>query len=367
MIYLDNTATVKQSQSSLEIMLSYASENFFNPSSLYGVKNLTNLENTRQLFLQKMGNPAGSTFVFTSGATEANNMVLNSVSDNIIISAAEHDSIYNFAKHLLNLGKNIKICPLQKNGEIDYQVLHDLIDDKTKLVSIVHVCNETGVVNDLVKISEIIKSKNPKTLFHSDGVQAFGKLSCDCNSLGVDFYTVSAHKIAGPKGVGGVWAKNKNKLKPLIFGGGQEGEFRSGTENLPAIMAFAHNLESYKPDKNYVCDLKSLFVEQLTESGIQINFANSSCYILSILCNNINGETIVNELKNQEIYISRGSACSSKKAGNRIFESMGFSREKTKSLLRISFFETNTKDEVIYAAKQLNQIYKDLKERVNLK
>ncbi len=365
MIYLDNAATVKQNSASLEVYNQYASENFFNASSLYGTNNAKALNEARQVFLEKLGNEPLSTFVFTSGATEANNMALNLVSDNIIISESEHDSIYFSAKHLQDLGKNVKFCPLTQSGEVDYQKLEELIDDKTKLVSIIHVSNETGVVNNLKKISEIIKRKNPKTLFHSDGVQAFCKFNFSCLDLGVDFYTVSSHKLSGPKGMGGLWAKNKNKLKALIYGGGQESNYRSGTENLPAIMAFAHTIKNFEAKQQHIKNLKDTFIKNLTESGIQVNFENSSPYILSILCQNVNGETILNELKTKEIYLSRGSACSSKKVGNRIFEALKYTKEQTKYLLRISFFETNTVQEIELAAQTLNQVYKDLKTRTN--
>lgn len=367
MIYLDNAATVKQNFASLEVFSYYASESFFNASSLYGTSNAKALENARQVLLDKMGKQPLSTFVFTSGATEANNMVLNLVSDNIVLSMSEHDSVYFFAKKLQESGKNIKFCPLQENGEVDYQKLESLIDNKTKLVSIIHISNETGAVNDLKKISEIIQRKNPKTLFHSDGVQAFCKFDFDCTCLGVDFYTVSSHKLGGPKGIGGLWAKNKNKLKPYIFGGGQENSFRSGTENLPAIMGFASTVKNFKSNKQHIKNLKEIFIKNLKEPGLSANFENdnSSPYILSITCQKVNGETVLNQLKEKNIFVSRGSACSSKKVGNRIFEALNFPKEETKHLLRISFFETNTQEEVEFAAQTLNQVYKDLKTRLN--
>lgn len=367
MIYLDNAATVKQNLESLEVFNKYASEMFFNASSSYSTSNAKALEEAREVFLSALGNGPQASFVFTSGATEANNMVLNLVSDNIIVSSSEHDSVHFFAKHLQDSGKNVKFCPLQENGEVDYNKLAQLIDNKTKLVSIIHISNETGVVNDLKKISQIIKEKNSKALFHSDGVQAFGKNKVNCNDLGVDFYTISSHKLSGPKGIGGLWAKNKNKLKPLIFGGGQENSYRSGTENLPAIMAFAHTIKNFKPNHEHVIKLKQEFVKNLIEPGIKVNFENSSPYILSISCQGVNGETILNELKTQQIYLSRGSACSSKKVGNRIFESIGFTKEQTKHLIRVSFFETNTLQEVTQAAKALNNVYADLKVRTNKK
>ncbi|MGI5841692.1 MAG: cysteine desulfurase family protein [Christensenellales bacterium] len=364
MIYLDNAATTKQDEKSFAVMKHFAIDSFFNASSVYAIENSNMLEKAREEVKKALGGSFSSTVVFTSGATEANNLVLNSFKDEIIVSAAEHESVYQYFKNFSET-KKIKICPMQTNGELDYEELKKLLTPETKLVSCIHVCSETGVVNNLKKIKDIMSEFAPKAALHSDGVQAFLKLNVNVEDLGVDFYTVSSHKVGGPKGVGALWVENKNKLKPQILGGGQEGGFRSGTENLPAIMGFCEVVKTRKPNVEYVKTLKQLFVENLTEEGIQVNFKNSFAYILSLTLKNVNGETIVNALKEKGIYVSRGSACSSKKAGNRIFEGMNYSLNDIKGLLRISFFETNTEDEVVFAAKTLNQVYKDIKQRTS--
>lgn len=364
MIYLDNAATTKQDKISLETFSVYATEKFFNPSAIYSTNMSVEVENAREIILKKLGGLTNSTLIFTGSATEGNNMVLNSVKDNIIISAGEHPSVYEFCQNLLNQGKNIKIIPLQKNGEVDYQKLKEEVNEKTNLVSIIHVNGETGAINDLKKIKQIITNKNPKTLFHSDGVQAFLKIDFQLDMLDMDFYTISAHKIGGPKGIGAVYSKNKNKLRPLIYGGGQEFALRSGTENTPAIMAFAEIVKNRKPNLQHIIQLREELLSHLTEKGIEVS-ANGSPYVLSLSFENVNGETIVNMLKTKDIFISRGSACSSKKAGNRILESMGFNLEKIKGVVRISFFETNTLEEVKQAGKEINDSYKELKARTN--
>lgn len=364
MIYLDNVSTTRQSENSLKVFNEYASSKFFNPSSIYAIENSVDLDNARKVFLERLKADFTHDIIFTGSATEANNIVLNSFKDNIVISAGEHPSVFNLANHLLQSGKNIKICPLQKNGEVDYNKLEELLDENTKLISIIHVNNETGAINDLKRICEIKNRKCKDAYFHSDGVQAFCKIDFSVLDYGLDFYTMSGHKIGGPKGIGALYAKNKKKLKTFVFGGGQEFDIRSGTENLPAIMSFAEAVKSRKNDIEKIKLLRENFLKQLTDEGIKQNGFNGSPYILSLCFTKINGETLVNFLKEKGVYVSRVSACSSKKAGNRVLKEVGLSDDQIKWTIRVSFFETNTLEEVIEAGKIVNSAYQELKGRI---
>lgn len=365
MIYLDNAATTKQNFESTLIQNDFACNKFFNPSATYAVSNANLIEEAKKTILEKLFSPLNSSLIFTGSATEANNMILNSF-DNIVISAGEHASIFEKCNNMFQAGKNIKICPLTTNGQIDYVAFNKMIDDKTRLVSVIHVNSETGAINDLKKIKEIMAQKCPNALLHSDGVQAFTKIDVNLANLGVDFYTISAHKIGGPKGIGALFCKNKNKIKPLVFGGEQEYSLRAGTQNLPAIMAFSHVVKTRIPDFEKIKSLRELMLNELNDKNIICNLnENCSPYILSLSFSGVNGETLINLLSSKEIYISRGSACSSKKAGNRIFEAMGMTVDQTKSLIRISFFEHNTPNEVITTAKELLTAYRYIHDRVN--
>jgi cysteine desulfurase len=365
MIYLDNASTTRQEQSSVEIANKFATEEFFNPSAIYATQNAQVIKQAKQVILQKLGLFSGHV-VFTSSATEANNMILQSFGDQIVVSMGDHPSVFECAQALKNQGKNIEFCPLLPNGQINQDALMKLITPKTKLVSFIHVSNEHGAINDIASISSQIKAKNPSTMVHCDGVQAFLKIDVNLSQTQVDFYTISAHKIGGPKGIGALVARNKNKLKPLIFGGGQEDGLRSGTENLPAIAAFGHICQTRVPNREHVNNLKQAMIDIFEkEPNIIVNVPNGSPYVLSVVCMGINGETMVNALKEHGVFVSRGSACSSKKAGNRIFEAMGLNLNQVKSLIRISFFEHNTLEQAKCAANTIVQTYRDLIKRLN--
>ncbi len=375
MIYLDNAATTKQEKTSLEVQNFFATEKFFNPSAIYANENAVNLENAKKIIAERLGVKFNNNIIFTGSATEANNLVLTSLNDNFVISAGEHPSVYNTALQFQNQKKDVKICPLQTNGEINYEKLEETLDENTKLISIIHVSNETGAINDLKKISEIKKRKCPNALLHSDGVQAFCKLDYSISEFDVDFYTVSAHKIGGPKGIGALFAKNKNKLKPLIFGGEQEYGLRSGTENLPSIMAFANIVKTRKNNMEKIQEMRKFFLQNLfgnekniSKSEIKFNVENenTSPYILNLRFDGVNGETLVNLLKTKEIFISRGSACSSKKEGNRVLKEIGLNEKQIKSSVRISFLESNTFEEIKLASSEIKNVYNELKEHLNI-
>ena len=364
MIYLDNASTTKQDEASLVALTAFATERFFNASAVYATANASAIKEAKQIILQKLGLFSGHV-VFTASATEANNLVLQSFADQIIVSMGEHPSVFACAEALKTQGKNIAFCPLLPSGQVNETELVNMVNEKTKLVSIMHVSNEHGAVSNIAAIAKAVKAKNPSTFVHCDGVQAFLKLPVNLAQTDVDFYTISAHKVGGPKGIGALVAKNKNKLKPTIFGGGQEDGLRSGTENLPAIMAFATVCESRVPNHEHIKTLKKAMMNVFAqEPNIIVNVPNGSPYILSVTFSGINGETMVNALKQQDILVSRGSACSSKKAGNRIFEAMNYSLNQIKSVVRISFFETNTLQEVTTAAHKMVQTYQDLAKRV---
>ncbi len=243
MLYFDNSATTKISKEALETY-NNASDFFYNPSALYGVAGeiKSKIDSARSNIIKQFKCTIGSTFIFTGSATEANNSILRSSitrkDKTYLIGGGEHSSVYEVAKSLLEQGYNIKFIPLTSNGGIDEDKLYQMLDKDVAFVSLIHVSNETGAINNIKKITEKIKAYNKNILVHSDGVQAVGKLNINLASLGVDYYTISAHKINGPKGVGGFFIKDAKKFKAFILGGGQEMALRSGTENIPAILSF---------------------------------------------------------------------------------------------------------------------------------
>lgn len=339
MKYFDNAATTKISKESLEAY-NKASEIYFNPSSLYkeAIKAKGLIENSREFFLKYFKCPTKSTFLFLGSATEANNSVLNSSitrkDKKYIFSAGEHSSIYASAKHYQELGYNVVFIPLKTNGEIDEDKLFSEIDETVALVSIIYVSNETGAVNDINKISKKIKEINKNTLIHTDAVQALGKIKIDLTSLDVDYLTVSAHKINGPKGVGALYIKNPNKFKPLIFGGGQEMNLRAGTENTAAIFAFKTALENLK--YHDFTGYKKAFIDNLTGDFKLISNENCVPNIISLCFKGVRGETIEHMLEDDGYLIGTGSACNSKAGLNRVLQPI-VDKKYIEGAIRISF------------------------------
>ena len=243
----------------------------------------------------------------------------------------EHPSVYNSALELKARGYDVVFVNLDKTGKVDINDFERKMTSDVDLVSIMHVSNETGAINDILSLVEIAKSVNPKVIFHCDGVQAFGKIEVNVDDLGVDMYTISAHKIYGSKGVGALYLKNTVSLKPIIFGGGQESGLRSGTENMLGIYTLyrASQIVTSNLEVNYkkIANLKKLFLDKLGQTNLKYtihSFEDNSPYIVSISFAGCRAETLLNMLGDYDnIFVGNGSACSAKKSGNRVLESMG--------------------------------------------
>ena len=369
MVYLDNAATTPMRESLLEVYKEYSVDRYFNPSAGYSfaLSNSRELNRAREVILKKLGVEKGD-IIFTASATEANNMAIRSCLREggweYIFSIGEHPSVYNVAKNLEEGGKNVSFVGLRKDGQVDYEQLSKLVNEKTRLVSIMMVNNETGVINDISKICKIIKGKNPKTLIHVDAVQGFCKIAFNLSKWDIDFLSISAHKFHGPKGVGCLYIKNKNGLKPLLLGGGQEYSLRSGTENVSGIMAMAKACEAVDIELNYgsALKLRDAFLSKLDLNKIHY-IKSDSPYICSLSFPNVNGETLMRMLEN-EVVVGTGSACSTKKAGNRVLEAMGFDKDYIKSSIRVSFNAYQTLEEVEKAGEIIMNKYNELLERL---
>ena len=371
MIFLDNASTTKVYEKSLEVYNTASLNDFYNPGALYnlGSKNYKSINESKINFLKYLGATSNDKIIFTSGATESNNMaIMGSIKNKnakLLFSLGEHPAVYNVAKNLESLGYNVEYIKLIENGEIDYDDFVNKIDDKVAFVSIMHVNNETGAVNDIEKLVKYAKSINPKIIFHSDGVQAFGKIDVNVNRLGVDLYTISGHKIHAPRGIGALFCKNGINLKPIIFGGGQENGLRSGTENYPAIKAFDKSAEIILKNRmenfNHVKKLSELFKQELLAlvPNVVFNGENKSPYIVSFSLPSSRAETLLHMLDDKGVLLSNGSACSTKKLGNRILQAMGVSNSLIEGSLRVSFSEENSIDEIKIATQEIANCYNE--------
>lgn len=373
MIYLDNAATTQPELDCLEEAKQFLYENYYNPSALYaeGYNLHAQLKTIRKNILNLIADDVNHELIFTSGGTEADNHALFSCAKrgNIVISAGEHSAIYETAMELKQRGIEVRIAPLDNFGAVKTDELLSLVDEKTSIVSVMHVNNETGAVNLIEDISSKVKKKNKYTIFHSDGVQAFGKLPYFKITNDIDLYSISAHKIGGVKGVGALIKKKKFALKPFIYGGGQENGLRSGTENLFAIK----NLElcAVKKYKNlldnyyHAKELHSNFIRHLDKSNIKFIMSElRSPFILTLMIEGVRGETIMHELNDLGIIVGTGSACSSnkKKRYSRTILACGIDERYADGILRISFSNNNTVDEIVKACNIINQVVKRRKE-----
>ena len=247
MIYLDNAATTKPSKKAFDRATEYATDKYFNPSALYreGFALQSELKKARSVLLSKVADETAFEWIFTSCGTESDNQAIFSFArrGNAVTTECEHSAVAAAFHELKTKGlAEPRFAPLQKDGRVDVQKLLALVDDKTSFVSVMHVNNEIGAINDVNAIAKAVKQKNSRVIFHVDGVQAYGKIPFKlCKEI--DLYSVSAHKIGGLKGVGGLIKRKSLVLPPYIIGGGQESGRRSGTENTFGIMQFVYAAE----------------------------------------------------------------------------------------------------------------------------
>jgi len=374
MIFLDNASTTKPDKEIIEYFVDNQ-KYYLNPGAIYSesIKISEKIEETRHNIVKLLGGDNLGTFIFTGTSTEANNIILNSVVSNnkneeFIFSSLEHPSVYNFAQDLILKGRKVHFIESLPDGKVNEKHLLTLINENTKFVSIINVSNEIGSINKINEIAEKIKTINPKVLFHSDGVQALGKIKV--NLYNIDFYTISSHKIYGLKGIAGFYCKNLKTLKPYILGGGQEFNIRSGTTNAPMIFTFEKTIENAvnnQGDHFKNCINLNLHLRNLLKNieNIVIN-SSTECVpnILSVSVIGLNAETILNALSSKNIYVGLGSACSSKKSGNRVLESLNKSKQEILGNLRISFSKNTTFEELDMFYLEFNEIIANLRKKL---
>ena len=364
MIYFDNAATTKPYADCLNQAEQYLLDKFYNPSALYaeGYNLHRELTAARKNILSTIANPSDYWLVFTSCGTEADNQAVFGCGrrGNVVTTAGEHSAIYACGPRLKEMGVELRLASLNLDGSVNVESLLSLVDDKTSLVSVIHVNNETGAINDINAISKAVKRKNPRTLFHSDGVQAFGKIAYRLGTT-VDLYSISAHKIGALKGTGALIKRKNLVLAPYIYGGGQEEGLRSGTENVFGIKMFecaaAKRYGCLSKNFQDVGRLNALMRELLDVHLFRVLSPESgSPYILTVGAYGVRGETILHEVNDRGLIIGTGSACSSnsKLRHSRVLQACGVGEDIIDGILRLSFCPENTEEEVWTAAEILN-------------
>lgn len=367
-IYLDNSATTKPYEEVIEVMSDVMRNCYGNPSSAHrlGYKAEQKLREYRNS-ISKFINCSKEEIFFTSGGSESNNFLIRGFAHkggHIITTKIEHPSVINTCKELEKQGVSITYLNVNSEGKIDLEELKNSIKKDTQVISIMHVNNEIGVIQDIESIGRIIKENSNRAKFHVDAVQSFGKLTIDVQKSKIDLLSVSAHKIHGPRGIGFAYVRKGLIPVPLIHGGGQESGLRSGTENLSAIAGLhkASEIINIKIEENYekVSYLKNYFIEKLNEmSDVKINSKVSKDYIphiLSVSFRGVRAEVLLHSLAEKGIYVSNGSACSSKDTkDSSVLLSLGLKDEELKGTLRFSFCEDNTTDEIDYTICELKK------------
>lgn len=374
MIYLDNAATTKMYDEALRVLTEANEKRWFNASALYkeASEESKTIRRARETLLGALKAGDGELY-FLSGGTEADNTALfctrKAKGSRVIVSEGEHDAVINPAKVLKEQGYDVIFAPIKSDGGVDEEKFAALLTPDVSLVSVMHVSNETGAVNDIAKLSAMTKRAAPKAVFHSDGVQAFGKIKVNLRSLGADLYTVSGHKIHGPKGIGALYVAKGAPVKPLVFGGGQEKGFRSGTENGPAIEAFAAAAERTMRNFEEDCSKKRRYLEYLREGlengvpdvKIITDTERSAPHILTVAFGGVRGEVLLHALEERGILVGVGSACSSHRE-SRFKSLLGLDEAHRDGIVRFSVSAFNDFSEVATVVRETADAVARLKE-----
>lgn len=376
-IYLDHAATTRTKEPVIEAMLDMLRDNYGNPSALHGLGMGAEkkIKEARQKVAKSIGADAGQ-IIFTGGGTEANNLALfGSVTrgKDFITTTIEHPSVLEVFKGLREQGKNVIYLDVNPAGYLAVEKLREALTDETGLVSIGFINNEIGTVQNMKILLEEIRAFSQDIMIHVDAVQAWGKLPFSVGEMPVDFLTLSAHKAGGPKGVGVLYVGKSQKLKPLIRGGGQERALRSGTENTPGIvgMGITAELLPAKRDIERMTKLKGKLYELIKRriDGVQLNgppVEEGAPHILNLSFPNVRAQVLVQALAEEGIYVSSGSACSSKEEDSHVLQALGYSKKRRQGAVRFSLGEENTLQEMETIAKVLATRWQHLQKVMRL-
>ena len=373
MIYLDNAASTQIHDDVLESMLPFLKEQFGNPSSIHRYGRLARkaTEKARKQ-IASLINADPSEILLTSGGTESNNTALNGISmqnsGQIITSQIEHDAILEPCKKLSQNGFDVKYISVDKFGMINISELKNWLLEKTSIVSIMYGNNEVGTVQPISEIVKLCRENN--TIFHTDAVQAVGKMPIDVKELDIDLLSISSHKLYGPKGVGALYIKKGINIDPIILGGGQEHGLRSGTENVANIVGFGKACEIAKNNLSenfaHMKKLQEILIEKIHKEIPKVTLNGSTT---SRLPNNthftflgVNGEDLIIKLDEHGIAASTGSACSvNTQKASHVLQSMGFTHEQITGSLRLTVGVNNTENEINQSVDSLKNIVSELR------
>ena len=372
-IYLDNSATTRCFDEVAAFMMKIMCEDYGNPSSLHrkGVQ-AENYIRQAQGIIAKNLKVNEKEILFTSGGTESDNLAIRGCAyancragRHLITTQIEHPAVLQTMKSLEEEGFRVTYLPVDERGCIRLEDLQRAITGETILVSIMHTNNEIGSLQPIAQAGALIKKINPRILFHVDAVQGYGKFRIYPKRMNIDLLSVSGHKIHGPKGVGFLYVDEKVKIKPIVFGGGQQNGLRSGTDNVPGVAGMAKAVEmvyaNLDTEVEKLYQLKEAFVKGLEKlEGVTVNGCpgrEGAPHVVSVSVQGVRSEVMLHALEDKGIYVSAGSACSAHKPQpSKTLQAIGIDKELLGSTLRFSFSVFTTMEEVDYTLKTMYDI-----------
>lgn len=375
-VYLDNSSTTRAYKECAELVADVMYNSFGNPSSLHrkGIEAEKIIKTAREQVAETIKATPGEVY-FTSGGTESDNLAIigackASRGKHIISTNIEHPAVLNTLQHLEKRGYSVDLMPVSKKGTVDVERLARMIRKDTALVTCMYVNNEIGTVEPIEAIGRVIKKENPNTLFHIDAVQAYGKIPFSAGKTGADFIALSSHKIHGPKGVGALYVKNKTKLAPILFGGGQQDNIRPGTENVPGVagfglaakMSYEHIAEKTEKMSYLKNRLRDGILSNLDH--VVVNTPNDAAapHILNISFGYVKSEVLLHSLEADGIFVSSGSACSSHKKGpSYVLTAIGTEPKMIDGSIRFSLSEFTTVEEIDYTIEKVTEHVKKIR------
>lgn len=377
LIYLDHAATTPMRPEVWDAMAPFAMDAFGNSSGIHGVSRRAKnaLEEGRERAAVVLG-AKPMEIVFTSGGTESDNLALKGVVFNglsrtgVVVGATEHEAVLETAYFLGRRGSGVKIVGVDRDGRINRAALVDALDSDTAVVSLMLVNNETGTINDVAILTQMVKEIDPHVMVHTDAVQAFGSLKFDVDQLGVDMLTLSGHKFGGPKGCGLLYIREGTRLEPLVHGGGQELGRRSGTHNVAGAVGLVTAMEIAESDRDRfvgeISSIRDVIERQISESvpNVTINtpIEGRSAHHLNLRIGGVRNETLLMRLDQSGVAASAGSACQSGAATvSHVLEAMGLTADQARESVRLSFGWTTTAEECSEAGEIIVRLIEELR------
>lgn len=379
-VYLDNSATTRPSDAVVAAMSAAMTQIWHNPSALYRPAMAAEklVAAARKDCLDAAG-AAGHRLIFTSGGTEADNLAIfghlrrQKKPGRVLILSVEHPAVLACAAEIERLGHEVTLLPVESDGVLSLTALEEQLDERVNLICVMQVNNESGAIQPLEEVVRLRNAKAPGAAIHVDGVQGFLRLPLAFGRLGIQSYAFSGHKIHACKGIGGLIVRKDHPLSPIVFGGGQEEGYRSGTENVPGIVGLGEAVRTYPADGSArMAALKRRLWEGLRQAvpdallnGPDIDSPQSAPHILNVSLPPVRSQTMLFALEGDGVYVSAGSACASRKQKvSGVLTAMGLSTARADTALRFSLCPENTGEEIDYAVSCVKKQYELLRRYV---